>query len=190
MHGFAAAGEEMNELGDEAVADQLSRAVVTPYAAPMPDAARPGDAGSEEAGLDAPVETLAVDGAVRSLEGEAPWSVAWGKLPAGITSVRVTFLAGRRSEPAARVGVVGRHWAAEVAGRFDKVRVTAGETQATTKIRDREKPVSRGLRKRAVAEHADPLERMKQHWGLAAVILQPGSADRPEMPDIRSAAEH
>jgi hypothetical protein len=161
----------------------------------MPDAAVPDEAPSQQAAsgefaAEEPVEALVVDDALRSLDGEAPWSVAWGKLPAGVTTVRVAFLAGRRAQPAARVGVVGRHWAAEVAGRFDKVRIVAGEAQVTTKIRTREKPVSRGRRKGKVAEHADPLERMKQHWGLAAVILQPGSDERPELPDIRSAAEH
>lgn len=151
----------------------------------MPDEKLPEAPASEE-----PVETLVIDGALRSLEEEAPWSVAWGKLPPGASSVRVTFHAGRKTQPAARVGVVGRHWAAEVAGRFDKVTAVAGQTRTTAKTRPREKPTSRGLRRKKATEHADPLERMKQHWGLAAVILQPGSEDRPELPDIRSAAEH
>jgi hypothetical protein len=149
-----------------------------------PDGTAPDGTAPEE-----PAATLVIDGALHSRDDEAPWSVAWGKLPPGATSVRVTFHAGRRSQPAARVGVIGRHWAAEVAGRFDKVRVFAGEGRVTGKIRIRDKPAARGLRRKKDAEHADPLERMKQHWGLAAVILQPGSEDRPELPDIRSAGD-
>src|SRR5512139_3500219 len=143
----------------------------------------------DEAVPEEPAETL-VDGALRSRDDEAAWSIAWGRLPPGVKSVRVTFRAGRRSQSAARVGVVGRHWAAEVAGRFDKVRVVGGEAHATARIRTREKSAPRGFLRRKSAEHVDPLERMKQHWGLAAVILQPGSEDRPELPDIRSTGEH
>jgi hypothetical protein len=30
---------------------------------------------------------------------------------------------------------------------------------------------------------------MKQHWGLAALILQPGSVDLSELPDLRIIGE-
>lgn len=155
----------------------------------MPDEAAPVEPAPGAAAPEEPADTLVIDGALHSRDDEAPWSVAWGKLPPGATSVRATFHAGRRSQPAARVGVIGRHWAAEVAGRFDKVKVFAGETQVTGKVRTREKPAARGLRRKKDAEHVDPLERMKLHWGLAAVILQPGSEDRPELPDIRSVGD-
>jgi hypothetical protein len=109
-------------------------------------------------------------------------------LPPGVEAVQVTFRGGRRSEPAARVGVLGRHWAAEVAGRFEKVVVTGGTLRETAKVRMREKtPTPRRLSRTRSALPTDPLERMKHHWGLAAVILQPGSEDRPMLPDIRSA---
>lgn len=184
-------------MEDSRIQVALSGAAGThpPYAAAMPDEPAPGQPATSHPEPSHPepeeaVESLAVEDAVRSRDDEAPWSVAWGRLPPGATSVRVTFHSGRKSQPAARVGVLGRHWAAEVAGRFDKVKVVAGESQKMAKIRTREKPVPRGLRRKKTAEHTDPLERMKHHWGLAAVILQPGSEDRPELPDIRSAAEH
>ena len=137
-----------------------------------------------------------ISGALRSRDDDAaPWSVAWGVLPPGVEAVQVTFRFGRRAEPAARVGVLGRHWAAEVAGRFEKVVVTGmgavadGVVRETAKVRTREKtPAPRRFsRNRAGTLPTDPLERMKHHWGLAAVILQPGSEDRPMLPDIRSA---
>ncbi|WP_143765482.1 hypothetical protein [Catenulispora acidiphila] len=134
-------------------------------------------------------DTALIGGALRSREDDgAPWSVAWGMLPPGVEAVHVTFRDGRRSEPAARVGILGRHWAAEVAGRFDKAVVTAGEIRETVKIRMRDKtPAPRRFSRKKDALPTDPLERMKHHWGLAAVILQPGSEDRPVLPDIRSA---
>ncbi|MBS2539492.1 hypothetical protein KGQ20_42795 [Catenulispora sp. NF23] len=134
--------------------------------------------------------TALISGALRSRDDDpAPWTVAWGMLPPGVETVRVTFRDGRRTEPAARVGVLGRHWAAEVAGRFDKVQVTGGTVRESAKVRTREKTPTPGRfsRKRNVLPPSDPLERMKHHWGLAAVILQPGSEDRPVLPDIRSA---
>ncbi|MFD0632087.1 hypothetical protein [Catenulispora yoronensis] len=136
-------------------------------------------------------ESAFIDGALRSRDDdETPWSVAWGLLPPGVDAVQVTFRAGRRSEPAARVGVLGRHWAAEVAGRFDRVVVVGGAERASAKIKTREKnPATRRFSRKKTALHADPLERMKHHWGLAAVILQPGSEDRPVLPDLRSAGE-
>lgn len=137
----------------------------------------------------AEADTALIGGALRSRDDDAaPWSVAWGMLPPGVEAVRVTFRDGRRSEPAARVGVLGRHWAAEVAGRFEKVVVTGGTVRETAKVRTREKTPAPGRfsRKKSTLP-TDPLERMKHHWGLAAVILQPGSEDRPMQPDIRSA---
>jgi hypothetical protein len=140
---------------------------------------------------DSPAEpdTAFIAGALRSRdEDTTPWSVAWGLLPPGVEAVQVTFRDGRRSEPAARVGVLGRHWAAEVAGRFDKVVVTGGAQRETAKIRTRDKtPAPRRFSRKKSGLPTDPLERMKHHWGLAAVILQPGSEDRPVLPDIRSA---
>lgn len=138
-----------------------------------------------------PVDTeviTVIDGAVCSRDGEAPWTVAWGKLPPGVQNVQVTFHNGRKTQPAARIGVLGSHWAAEVAGRFGKVAVGyAGERQSM-KVRPREKDPapSRAARKDpGAAVTADPLERMKQHWGLAALILQPGSVELSEIPDLR-----
>jgi hypothetical protein len=130
-----------------------------------------------------------ITGALRSRDDDpAPWSVAWGQLPPGTTTVQVTFRAGRRSEPAARVGVLGRHWAAEVAGRFDRVLVAGRAARESAKVKTREKtPEPRRFSRKKNALPADPLERMKHHWGLAAVILQPGSEERPVLPDIRSA---
>lgn len=141
------------------------------------------------AGETAAEETALIAGALRSRDDDAgPWTVAWGLLPPGVEAVRVTFRDGRRSEPAARVGVLGRHWAAEVAGRFEKVVVSGGTVRETAKVRTRDKtPAPRRFSRKKSTVPADPLEQMKHHWGLAAVILQPGSEDRPVLPDIRSA---
>lgn len=148
------------------------------------DAPDPADADAAN-----PADTTLIAGALRSRDDDpAPWSVAWGMLPPGVSVVQVAFRDGRRTEPAARVGVLGRHWAAEVAGRFDKVQVSGGEARETAKVRTREKtPTPRRFSRRKPGLPTDPLERMKHHWGLAAVILQPGSEDRPVLPDIRSA---
>ncbi|MEY9909877.1 hypothetical protein ABIA35_006120 [Catenulispora sp. MAP12-49] len=134
-------------------------------------------------------DTALIGGALRSRdEDAAPWSVAWGLLPPGVETVRVLFRNGRVAAPAARVGVLGRHWAAEVAGRFDKVVVDGGTEHETLKVKTREKtPEPRRFSRKKSTLPTDPLERMKHHWGLAAVILQPGSEDRPMLPDIRSA---
>ena len=105
--------------------------------------------------------------------------------------MRVTFRRGRKTQPAARLGVLGRHWAGEVAGRFDKVEVSFGgqaEQTESRKVRPWETPPQprRVLRKATgAAEPVDPLELMKQRWGLAALILQPNSVDLSELPDLR-----
>jgi hypothetical protein len=142
-----------------------------------------------------PEDTALIGGALRSRDDDsAPWTVAWGMLPPGVEAVQVTFRDGRRTEPAARVGVLGRHWAAEVAGRFDKVVVTGNgaapdaPVRESAKVRTRDKTPTPGrFSRKKSAVPTDPLERMKHHWGLAAVILQPGNEDRPVLPDIRSA---
>jgi hypothetical protein len=136
-------------------------------------------------------DTALIGGALRSRDDDpTPWSVAWGMLPPGVEAVRVAFRDGRRLEPAARVGVLGRHWAAEVAGRFDKVVVSAGPVRESVKVRTREKtPTPRRFSRKKASSPTDPLEQLKHHWGLAAVILQPGSQDRPMLPDIRSAGD-
>jgi hypothetical protein len=166
----------------------MSTADATPPApADGSDPAGAGAGGTEATEAD----TALIGGALRSRDDDAaPWSVAWGMLPPGVEAVRVVFRDGRRSQPAARVGVLGRHWAAEVAGRFEKVTVTGGADGAlreTAKVRTREKTPAPGrFSRKKSAVPTDPLERMKHHWGLAAVILQPGSEDRPMQPDIRS----
>jgi len=146
-------------------------------------------AGVETGAGAAGADTALIGGALRSRDDDAaPWSVAWGVLPPGVEAVRVVFRTGRRSEPAARVGVLGRHWAAEVAGRFEKVAVDGGGVRGTAKVRPREKTPTPGrCARKSSALPTDPRERMKHHGGLAAVILQPGSEDRPMQPDIRSA---
>ena len=142
----------------------------------VPDAEADDPADTDDAAL--------IGGALRSRdEDAAPWTVAWGVLPPGVDAVQVTFRDGRRTEPAARVGVLGRHWAAEVAGRFEKVVVSGGSARETAKVRTRDKtPTPRRFSRKKTSVPADPLERMKHHWGLA-----PGSEDRPVLPDIRSA---
>jgi hypothetical protein len=142
--------------------------------------------GGEATGTNDPptTPTPLIDGALHSRDDETPWSVAWGKLPDGVDHVQVVFRNGRKTQPAARADVVGRHWAAEVAGRFDKVTVTGVGVRATAKVKTREKP---GRRDRKKIASGDPLAQMKHHWGLAGLILQPGSHERPELPDIRSA---
>ena len=144
---------------------------------------------AEAPDLAAEPDPALIAGALRSRDDDAaPWTVAWGMLPPDVETVQVTFRDGRRTEPAARVAVLGRHWAAEVAGRFDKVVVTGGEARETAQVRTRDKtPTPRRFSRRTPGLPTDPLERMKHHWGLAAVILQPGSEDRPLLPDIRSA---
>lgn len=148
------------------------------------------DAATDAAPAAGPDDPALIGGALRSRGDDATaWTVAWGMLPPGVETVQVTFREGRRTEPAARVGVLGRHWAAEVAGCFGKVQVTAGAVREGAKVRTREKTPTPGRfsRKRSATTPSDPLERMKHHWGLAAVILQPESEDRPMLPDIRSA---
>ena len=139
-----------------------------------------------------------ITGALRSLDDETAWTIVWGELPPGVERVGVTFRAGRASHPAARVGVLGRHWAAEVAGRFDKVVVTCDDgTSATAKVKPREKtpeprepPVWRRFGGASAPAPVDPLDELKRHWGLAGLILQPDGVDRPMLPDLRSAEEH
>jgi hypothetical protein len=141
--------------------------------------------------VDSPDASL-IDEALCSRDDEAPWTVAWGRLPPGveIESVHAVFRNGRRSQPAARIGVLGRHWAAEVAGRFDQAVVSFAGRPQSRKVRVREKASeTRRSRRRAgaagVAVSGDALEEMKQHWGLAALILQPGSVELSELPDLR-----
>ncbi|WP_414169793.1 hypothetical protein ACMATS_31440 [Streptoverticillium reticulum] len=135
------------------------------------------------------VDASVIDGALCSRDGEAPWTVAWGKLPPGVETVQVSFRRGRTSQPAARIGVLGQHWAGEVAGRFDKVVVSFAGKRESGKVKPREKtPQPRRRLRRARADGTapvDPLEEMKQHWGLAALILQPGDVELPELPDLR-----
>jgi hypothetical protein len=139
-----------------------------------------------------------INGALCSLEGEAPWTVVWGKLPDGVqmSDLRVTFRNGRRTQPVARMEVVGRHWAGEVAGRFDKVEVSYGGEKRrrpeTAKVSERQKEPAPSRRRpwrrrpgQPAAVVADPLAQMKTHWGLAGLILQPGSVELSELPDIR-----
>lgn len=129
-----------------------------------------------------------IDGALRSRDDEAPWTVAWGKLPPGAEHVHVVFRNGRKTQPAARIGVLGQHWAGEVAGRFEKVVVSFAERQESRKVKPREKiprPRRSPRGSAGLAAPADPLEEMKQHWGLAALILQPGSTELSELPDLR-----
>lgn len=113
----------------------------------------------------------------------------WGKLPPNAGTVQVTFRRGRKTQPAARIGLLGQHWAAEVAGRFDKVEVAVAGVREVGAVKPRQETVQprRGLRKRSggATAPADPLEQMKQHWGLAALILQPGSVELSELPDLR-----
>ena len=132
-----------------------------------------------------------VDRALCSRDGEAPWTVVWGRLPAGVESlagVTVVFRNGRRTQPAARMGMLGRHWAAEVAGRFDKVVVDIGGTRESRKVKPWELETGTrrsGRRGAGNAAPADPLQQMKERWGLAALILQPSTVDLPELPDLR-----
>ena len=124
-------------------------------------------------------------------DGEAPWTVVWGRLPAGVESlagITVAFRNGRRTQPAARMGMLGRHWAAEVAGRFDKVVVSAGGRRESRKVKPWERETGARRPGRRGAENAaavDPLQQMKERWGLAALILQPSTVDLPELPDLR-----
>jgi hypothetical protein len=139
-------------------------------------------------------DTSLIDEALCSRDDEAPWTVAWGRLPTGveIAGLHAVFRNGRKSQPAARIGVLGRHWAAEVAGRFDKVEVTFAGTPQSRKVRVREKaPETRRARRKAgaagVSAPADALDEMKRHWGLAGLILQPGGVELSELPDLRIA---
>jgi hypothetical protein len=145
---------------------------------------------SLDAASDAAPEGALVDRALCSRDGEAPWTVVWGRLPAGVeslASITVVFRDGRRSQPAARMGILGRHWAAEVAGRFEKVVVSIGGARESTKVKpwEREAGARRPGRRGAAGAAADPLQQMKERWGLAALILQPSTVDLPELPDLR-----
>jgi len=137
---------------------------------------------------DKPVDTPIIDGALCSRDDEAPWTVVWGKLPPNVETVQVTFRNGRKTQPAARIGMLGQHWAAEVAGRFEKVVVSYAGKQESSKVKPREKTPQprRSSRKSTTATSPiDPLDEMKRHWGIAGLILQPGSVELSEIPDLR-----
>jgi hypothetical protein len=146
---------------------------------------------SLDVALEAAPDAALVDRALCSRDGEAPWTVVWGRLPAGVESlagVTVVFRNGRRTQPAARMGVLGRHWAAEVAGRFDKVVVSIGGARESRKVKPWEQETGRrrsGRRGAETSTPTDPLQQMKERWGLAALILQPSTVDLPELPDLR-----
>lgn len=93
-------------------------------------------------GRTALVDDLLV-GARAGGSGRGRWTLAWGALSAGrvVDDVRVEFRAGRHAlRPPRTVSVApqtlgDRMWVAEVAGRFDEVRVEAGELVETRDLR-------------------------------------------------------
>ncbi len=85
-----------------------------------------------------PVSVSVLRGAWRNARGDATWALAWGQLPAGVSSVTARFT-GHRHGPAARgipaVVIEGSYWVAEAAGGFAGVTVHAGPVLVSGRLR-------------------------------------------------------
>jgi hypothetical protein len=85
-----------------------------------------------------PVSVSVLRGAWRSPRGAAPWALAWGQLPAGVSSVSARFSGGRRN-PASReipaVVIEGAYWVAETAGDWAHVTVDTGRVRSSGRLR-------------------------------------------------------
>jgi hypothetical protein len=85
-----------------------------------------------------PVSVSVLRGAWRSPRGAVPWALAWGQLPAGVSSVTARFTAGGRN-PATReipaVVIEGTYWVAETAGDWARVTVHTGPDLFSGRLR-------------------------------------------------------
>jgi hypothetical protein len=84
------------------------------------------------------VSVTVLRGARRNARGGEPWALAWGQLPAGVSSVTAQFTGGGR-RPAVRhipaVVIEGAYWVAEAAGKFAGVTVHAGPVLVSERLR-------------------------------------------------------
>src|SRR4051812_48161068 len=74
-----------------------------------------------------PVSVSILRGARRNARGDAPWALAWGQLPAGVSSVTARYT-GRNgtARPIPAVVLENTYWVAETPGEFTGVTVRAG----------------------------------------------------------------
>lgn len=83
-----------------------------------------------------PVSVSVLRGARRNARGGAPWALAWGQLPAGVSSVTARFT-GRNgnARPVPAVLVENTYWVAETPGEFTGVTVHAGPAIVSARLR-------------------------------------------------------
>jgi hypothetical protein len=85
-----------------------------------------------------PVSVSVLRGAWRGPRGGVPWALAWGQLPAGVSSATVRFTGGLRARAVRQVPalvVEGTYWVAEAAGTFTGVTVHAGPALTSGRLR-------------------------------------------------------
>jgi|tagenome__1003787_1003787.scaffolds.fasta_scaffold18944964_2 hypothetical protein len=83
-----------------------------------------------------PVSVSILRGARRNARGGAPWALAWGQLPAGVSSVTARFTGrGGAARPIPAVVVENTYWVAETPGEFTGVTVHAGAAVASGRLR-------------------------------------------------------
>src|SRR5262245_61559544 len=87
-----------------------------------------------------PLSVSVLRGARRNARGGARWALAWGQLPAGVSSVTARFAGGGR-RPVVRditaILIEGTYWVAETAGDFAGVTVHAGPVVVAERLRRR-----------------------------------------------------
>jgi len=83
-----------------------------------------------------PVSVSVLRGARRNARGGVPWALAWGQLPAGVSSVTARFT-GRHAtaEPIPAVVIENTYWVAEAPGGFTGVTVHAGLAVVSGRLR-------------------------------------------------------
>ncbi|MDN3359486.1 hypothetical protein [Actinomadura sp. DC4] len=83
-----------------------------------------------------PVSVSVLRGARRNARGGAPWALAWGQLPTGVTAVTVRFT-GRNAtpRPIPAVLIENTYWVAETPGDFTGVTVHAGPAVVSGRLR-------------------------------------------------------
>jgi hypothetical protein len=82
------------------------------------------------------VSVSVLRGARRNARGGVPWALAWGQLPAGVSSVTARFT-GRHAtaRPIAAVVIENTYWVAETPGDFTRVTVHAGPAVVSDRLR-------------------------------------------------------
>jgi hypothetical protein len=83
-----------------------------------------------------PVSVSVLRGARRHARGGVPWALAWGQLPAGVSSVTARFT-GRNAtaRPIPAVVIENTYWVAEAPGDFTRVTVHAGPAVVSSRLR-------------------------------------------------------